>query len=92
MPMSNESRSYQGWPSYETWLTYTWLSNDPLLDETCMMLAKSATSPTCAADTIEEFVEEHLPALEEASLESDLLRAALYHVDWRCLAERYAQI
>ena len=90
--MSSESQEYQGWPSYETWLTYIWLSNDPLLDETCMLLAKSATALSNAADALAEFVEEHLPALEAASLESDLLRAALYHVDWRCLADRYARI
>jgi hypothetical protein len=90
--MSSERQRYQGWPSYETWLTYTWLTNDPLLGETCLHLAKSATSLSYATDALEEFVEEHLPVLEAASLESDWLRAALYHVDWRCLADRYAQL
>jgi hypothetical protein len=83
--------TYNGWPSYETWLTYTWLSNDSVIDETCSLLAKSASTLTEAADALEEFVEEHLCALEEASLASDLLRAALRHIDWRRLAERYAQ-
>ena len=83
--------THNGWPTYETWLTYTWLSNDPLVDETCALLAKSAISLTDAADTLEDFVEERLTALEEAGLASDLLRAALRHVDWRRLAECYAQ-
>lgn len=42
--MPNESHGYQGWPSYETWLAYTWLSNDPLLDATCALLATDAAS------------------------------------------------
>jgi hypothetical protein len=83
--------TYYGWPSYETWLTYTWLSNDALVDETCSLLAKSASTLTDAADALEEFVEEHLCALEEANLASDLLRASLRHVDWRRLAEHYTQ-
>ena len=82
---------YYGWPSYETWLTYTWLSNDQLLDETCELLAKSAVTLTDAADALEDFVEEHLTLLEEAGLAPDLLRAALRHVDWRRLAERFAE-
>jgi hypothetical protein len=82
---------YYGWPSYETWLTYTWLSNDKLVDETCVLLAKSAVTLTDAADALEDFVEEHLTLLEEAGLAPDLLRAALRHVDWSRLAERYAQ-
>jgi hypothetical protein len=80
-----------GWPTYETWLTYTWLSNYPLVGETCTLLAKSAATPTDAADALEDFVEEHLTLLEEAGIAPDLLRAALRHVDWRRLAERYAQ-
>ena len=84
--------TYHGWPSYETWLTYTWLSNDPFVDETCALLAKSVSTPKDAADALEDLVEERLTALEEAGLESDLLRAALGHVDWRRLAERYAEV
>ena len=84
--------TYYGWPSYETWLTYTWLSNDSVVDETCSLLAKSASTLTDAADALEDFVEEHLTLLEEAGLAPDLLRAALRHVDWRRLAERYAQV
>jgi hypothetical protein len=82
---------YYGWPSYETWLTYTWLSNDSVVDETCSLLAKSASTFTDAADALEEFVEEHLCALDEANLASDLLRASLRHVDWRRLAEHFVQ-
>ena len=51
-------RTYQGWPSYETWLAYTWLSNDPLLDATCALLACDATSTREAADELADFVEE----------------------------------
>jgi nitrate/nitrite-specific signal transduction histidine kinase len=63
---------YYGWPSYETWLTYTWLSNDQFVDETCALLAKSAATLTDAADALEDFVEEHLTLLEEAGLAATL--------------------
>jgi hypothetical protein len=83
--------TYYGWPSHESWLTYTWLSNDALVHETCSLLAKSASTLTDAADALEEFVEEQLCTLEEANLASDLLRASLGHVDWCRLAEHFAQ-
>jgi hypothetical protein len=83
--------TYQGWPTYETWLTYIWLSSDHLLDATCQDVAEQALSDLAAADALEDLVEEHLPALESATLESDLLRAALHHVDWLRLAQQYRE-
>lgn len=83
--------TYQGWPTYETWLTYTWLSSDHLLDASCQDVAEQAPTDIAAADALEDFVEEHLPALESATLEADLLRAALHHIDWLRLAQQYCE-
>jgi hypothetical protein len=82
--------TYNGWPSYETWLTYTWLSNDPLLDETCFLLATDASSTFEAADALADFVEEHLP-LEEPGLATDLLRASLHAIQWEHIARHYRE-
>jgi hypothetical protein len=82
--------TYQGWPSYETWLTYTWLSNDPLLNETCHFLASDASSTYQAADALAAFVEEHLP-LNEPGLATDLLRASLHSIAWDRIAQQYRE-
>ena len=83
-------RTYQGWPSYETWLAYTCLSNDPLLDATCALLASDAASTREAADELADFVEELLP-LETAGLATDLLRASLHAVQWEHIAQHYRE-
>jgi hypothetical protein len=83
-------RTYQGWPSYETWLAYSWLSNDPLLDATCALLAYDAASTFEAAGELAEFVEELLP-LETSGLATDLLRASLQAVQWDRIAEHYRE-
>ena len=87
--MSGDGHDYHGWPNYETWLTYTWLSNDLYTDSACDALATQAHSEVAAADTLEDFVQERLPALDEAGLSADLLRASLRHVDWQRLARAY---
>jgi hypothetical protein len=83
-------RTYYGWPSYETWLASTWLSNDPLLDATCALLATDATSTLEAADALADFVEEHLP-LDEPGLATDLLRASLHAIEWERIAQHYRE-
>jgi hypothetical protein len=83
-------RAYNGWPSYETWLAYTWLSNDPLLDATCALLAHDAASTFEAAGELADFVEELLP-LETSGLATDLLRASLQAVQWERIAEHYRE-
>jgi hypothetical protein len=83
-------RTYQRWPSYETWLAYTWLSNDPLLDATCALLASNAASTFEAADALADFVEEHLP-LDEPGLAADLLRASLHAIQWEHIAQHYRE-
>jgi hypothetical protein len=87
MPVS-DSR-YNGWPSYETWLVYTWLTNDPVTSEDCTSLARAADDVHDAADALKGYVEELSPQLEEASLCTDLVNAALSRVDWAALARHF---
>jgi hypothetical protein len=84
-----ESRSndYNGWPSYETWLVFTWLTNDPVTYEDCTSLATSADDAHDAARALKDYIEEESPLVqEEASLYTDLVTAALGRVDWAALA------
>jgi hypothetical protein len=81
---------HNGWPTYETWLAYSWLSNDPLLDATCALLASDAASTCEAAGELADFVEELLP-LETSGLAIDLLRASLHGVQWERIAQHYRE-
>jgi hypothetical protein len=80
------SNGSNGWPSYETWLVYTWLTNDPVTCEDCTSLAKTADDEHDAARALKDSVEEESPLVEGANLYSDLVTAALSHVDWVALA------
>jgi hypothetical protein len=70
--MAGSDSRYNGWPSYETWLVCTWLTNDPVTCEDCACLARSADHVHEAADALKRYVEEQSPLLEEASLCADL--------------------
>ncbi len=87
--MTGRESPYNGWPSYETWLVFTWLTNDPVTFEDCVSLARAADDAHDAADALKGYVEDLSPLLEEASLCTDLLTAALRHVDWAALARHF---
>ncbi len=87
--MAVSDSHYNGWPSYETWLVFTWLTNDPVTYEDCVSLARSADDARDAADALKGYVEEQSPLLEEASLCTDLVTAALGRVDWAALARHF---
>jgi hypothetical protein len=87
--MAGRESYYNGWPSYETWLVFTWLTNDPVTSEDCASLAKSANDAHDAADALKSYVEEQSLLLEEASLYTDLVNAALGHVYWAALARHF---
>jgi hypothetical protein len=73
---------YNGWPSYETWLVYLWLTNDPDTDALCRELVAHAWTPAEAAEALKSYVEEASPLVGQASLYVDLLTAVLRHVDF----------
>jgi len=87
--MVGRESPYNGWPSYETWLVFTWLTNDPLTYEDCVRLAREANDVHDAARALNGYVEDLLPLLEQASLCTDLVVAALGWVDWAALARHF---
>jgi hypothetical protein len=89
--MSSESdRTYHGWPTYETWLVYTWLTNDAATYG--LVLATLADAGSSHADeALKMLVEEMEPLAEEVGLHHDLLTASYGHVDWRALATAFVE-
>jgi len=79
--MENE-KEYNGWTNYETWLVALWIDN--------VQATQEAAQTICAGkykynflkdDALKGFVED-LVCLDEASLRSDLIGAALSEVNW----------
>ncbi len=87
--MAERESRYNGWPSYETWLVFTWLTNDPVTYEDCVSLVRAADDAHDAADALKSNVEDQSPLVEEASLSTDLVNAALGRVDWAALARHF---
>jgi hypothetical protein len=83
-------RDYNGWPSYETWLVALWLDNDPGTEALVQSLVAAAESPYDAAQALKALVEELSPLAETPGLHTDLLTAALSHVDWQAVARHFA--
>jgi hypothetical protein len=87
--MSSESdRTYHGWPTYETWLVYSWLTNDAATYG-LVLATVSEAAPGRADEALKALVEEMEPLAEELGLHRDLLTAAYGHVDWRTLANAF---
>jgi hypothetical protein len=85
-----ETRTYNGWPSYETWLVYTWLTNDAdTYALVCAVVQEAARSGGWAGEALNAFVEDNAPPVEAVGLHQDLLTAAYGHVDWDRLAEAF---
>jgi hypothetical protein len=84
-----EQTKYNGWPTYETWLVYTWLTNDAGTDREVRELATTQDDGYQAADALKQYVEDSSPLVDEASLATDLLGAALGRVDWLAIARHF---
>jgi hypothetical protein len=88
--------SYNGWTNYETWCMALWIDNDE--DSYCYSreLVRGAedgavsglSREAIAAEVLKDWMEEQVPDLE-ASVWSDLLRAAFSEVDWYEIAENF---
>jgi hypothetical protein len=88
--MSSESdRTYHGWPTYETWLVYSWLTNDAATYG-LVLATLTESEPGRADEALKELVEEMEPLAEEVGLHRDLLTASYGHVDWQALATAFA--
>lgn len=80
--------TYNGWSNYETWLTYTWLSNVESTYHTCRSLAKSKESDYVAGDLLKEAVPELLN-FPVTGLAADCVTACITRVDWKAIAEHF---
>lgn len=87
---SDEGHTYHGWPTYETWLVYSWLTNDAATYG-LVLATLSEAAPGRADEELKTLVEEMEPLAEEVGLHRDLLTASYGHVDWQALANSFAE-
>lgn len=79
--------TYNGWKNYETWATYSWLSNDEFTYREVSLIAEKGSTPK-AAKILREYVEDMFWGTEApAALSTDLLLASLDEVDWEKIVE-----
>lgn len=98
-----ESKQYNGWYNYETWLVNLWLSNDndqydlvaqwnsedKKLYTTKRDSSRYSQDVVDFSDYLEEYVAEMNPLTDSACMFSDLLGAALSEVNWREIADHW---
>ena len=92
--------SYNGWKNYATWLIALHIDNDQALQGYAMEVWKNGSQDDCDwglyeyGQALKEWFDELIDAINESipnsTLVSDLLNATLSEVDWRELAEHYA--
>lgn len=101
--MSEKDTTYNGWTNYETWAVALWIDNDQYTAERAREMTREiGDEPRINKLTgrdqtayelgkaLREWVEEEmLPALGDASLQADLLGAAVSEVNWQEIAENY---
>lgn len=86
---------YQGWTNYETWLTYSHMSQNESDHNAFIGMARETPKRGKLADLYQEHHEE---LLDESDLESnqpylhDLTKGALEEVDWREIADMYLSL
>jgi len=74
---------YNGWSNRETWLVNLWLNNDEDHYRIILLAKNHSKNDIKRAHWIEQHLAEQLEdKLGEASLWSDLLSTAFYHVNW----------
>ena len=92
--------SYNGWKNYETWAMALWIDNErsdyewsrEYANDVRKMEEEDLNGRTRAgvlADALTEYMVMMAPLLEEASVWSDLLHAAISEIDWYEIAENY---
>ena len=95
-----ESKDYNGWTNYETWLVALWIDNDPGTYERRREMATEAyeanecdrdAASRDLAEELKVWVEEELAPTPEPGLLSDLVGAALGEVNWDEIASNYIE-
>lgn len=95
-----ETKKYNGWTNYETWVTKLWLDNEQGTYELQKeMLAQAQNTPKnevwtreettkfTLADLLKEYIEEFNPLVKSASMYSDLMGAAISEINFDEIAE-----
>lgn len=80
--------THNGWTNYETWCVNLWLTNEPESDESLRMLAQLNASNYHRSDALKNWVMD-MAAIDEASMFTDLLQAALINVNWSEIIENH---
>lgn len=94
--MGDGAKGYNGWANYETWCVHLWLTNEEgsyrYWREEAERHRKKAGEDASGtlAEQLKNELEEASP-VEEASLFSDLLNAALGEVDWHEVADAFLE-
>lgn len=85
--METQTKTYNGWSSYETWAVKLWIDNDQGLAEFFNHEARCAKSAYDLSNVVKEFFKEQNPVADKASVYADLMNAALSEVNWIEIAE-----
>lgn len=86
-----------GWPNYETWNIALWLTNDQSDYEMTQEWIADLDDPYDSdaayelSKVIKEYVEDNNPLLDDASMYSDMLSAAISTCDFYRIAERWIE-
>ena len=92
MTEEKNEHKYNGWANYETWAVKLWLDNEEPSYRHWTEQAKRWHGEDDAASSLAEQLKEEVreaAPLEESSLYTDLLNAALAEVDWSEIAHSY---
>lgn len=98
-------KTYNGYTNYETWDVSLWIDNEQWLYNEINYLAEDSFNNADAdkyrnkeevasddlADKIKEIIESQNPLIDQASMFSDLLGAALDNVNWQEIAENWIE-
>ena len=95
-----KQETYNGWRNYATWLVALHIDNDQTLQHHAMHIWEMGDQNDCDwglydyGQALKEWFDELTDAINESipnsTLVSDLLNATLSEVDWKELAEHYA--
>jgi hypothetical protein len=89
--MENKQADYSGWRTYETWNVAMWIEDNPELSNEVNNIIRRYGARE-AASMIKSVIEEMNPLRNQpTSMFSDILENAMHSVDYREIAETFAQ-